>query len=347
MHVAQRCLSRRRVTVTLSGKRRAAYPFVRRRRELRPGRCRQLNRSGNPAALMVACGLAATVVISISILAAAHHWSRQSDAEYLERFVETGATVAAIVARVAEQYIDAPERNQIELSSLADVAGQLPGARGLTITGAGRNAPRNYEHIWASSDGRYRAADGTLRYDPGRTQILDELSSEIGRIIVAVNHDAAETLAELNPQIEEVTRGIIRLLTQEQTAEQAELAELDQVFRVLYRRGSRRLAEVSRRHAGSVPPILGADPGLMEDDVLFYHPVAAFDRANDAWYAGMVRYRRSIGPLREQQRQAHAEHRRRALSIAAGALVALWALLALVWVLSRSLSRAGFTEDRL
>ena len=306
-----------------------------------------MNRSGNSAALVVTCGLAATVVISISILAAAHDRGRQTDAEYLERFLENGATVAAVVARVAEQYIDAPERNQIELSSLADVAGLLPGTHGLTITGAGRSAPRNYEYIWASSDGRYRAADGTLRYDPGRTQILDELSSEIGRIIAAVNHDAAETLAELNPQIEEVTRGIIRLLTQEQTAEQAELAELDQVFRVLYRRGSRGLAEVSRRHAGSVPTFPEADPGLLQDEVLFYHPIAAFDRANNAWYAGMVRYRRSIGPLREQQRQAHAEHRRRALSIAAAALAALWALLALVWVLSRSPSGAKFMEDRL
>lgn len=286
-----------------------------------------------PRGLILLCGLLATAVLAVTLVIVQQQRRQQIEAHYLQRFMETGAVATATVARIAEQYLDAPQRNQIELFNLSETVSDLAGSRGLTVTGSGVEAPRNLEYIWASSDSRYRAADGSLRYDPGRTRILDELSSEIGRIIAAVNQDAALELAELGPQIEEVTRSIVRLLTRDRAADEAELAEMDDVFRVLYRRGRQQLAQVTSRHAGALPAVEGGSLAELGDDVLFYHPVAVFDRGNGAWYAGMIRFRRSAQPLYDQQLRQQRHQARLTLQTGAIALVALWAALALVWAL--------------
>ena len=283
--------------------------------------------------MILLCGVLATAALTVTLVIVQQQRRQQIEAHYLQRFMETGAVATATVARIAEQYLDTPQRNQIELFSLSESVNDLAGSRGLTITGSGVHAPRNLEYIWASSDSRYRAADGSLRYDPGRTQILDELSSEIGRIIAAVNEDAARELSELGPQIEEVTRSIVGLLTRDRAADEAELVEMDDLFRVLYRRGSQQLAQVTSRHAGTLPPVEGGSLAELGDDVLFYYPIALFDRGNGAWYAGMIRFRRSAQPLYDQQLREQRRQTRLTLQSALVVLVALWAALGLVWAL--------------
>lgn len=306
----------------------------------RAGRGVSVRRFSSLTVVIVFCGGIATGAVLAATAIALHYSGREIERQALKRYAETGALLTATVARMAEQYIDQPERNRIALAALAETAGAIEGSRGLTISGAPANAStasHGMEYIWASSAERYWSPDGTLRYEAGRTRILDELSSEIGRIIASVNQDAAQELADLSPQIEEVTRTIVRLLTQDHGADESELAEMDNIFRVLYRRGSDRLAEVGRRHAGTVPSLEVGSLRDLGDDVLFFHPIASFDRSERAWYAGMVRLRRDVEPLLRWKQQAVAAERSRAWRSALAIIGGVWGILPAAWILMRRL----------
>lgn len=285
--------------------------------------------------VFLACGLLATAALTVAAALWAAEARQQIARQHAERFLETGTLYAATLARIAEQYIDEPGRNQIELATLAETGDGLTDSLGITITGSGRASPRSYEYIWASSDSRRRGADGSLRYIPGQTLIEDDLSPDIGRIIESLNAEAARELAELGPQIEAVTRSIVGLLMQTRQAGDAELAEMDNTFRVLYGRGTRRLAAVSRRHAGTVPAVQPGGLAELDDDVLFYHPIAVFDRSESAWYAGMIRLRRAVAPSREELQRAQREMTERSVRNALVILGALWAALGAVWLTSK------------
>ncbi|TVR88817.1 MAG: hypothetical protein EA428_11410 [Spirochaetaceae bacterium] len=236
------------------------------------------------------------------------------------------------LAGVAEQYLGDPGRHQVELAALVDTVRSLPGSLGVTLSGPGvAGRPNVLDHVWASSEARFRDADGSRNFTSGETLIEDELSQEIGRLRAAVNSEAEEELAELSGQIRQVSTQILELLTQGGADREAEIAEMDAVFRVLYLRATNRLAAVGARHSGSIP----ATPALLDNEVLFYHSVLVFDQSTEGWYAGMVRFRRSVAPTRatvsEEQRAADARLVRLSLYL----LAALWVFFGLLSVAVR------------
>ncbi len=271
--------------------------------------------------LVLLCAVAATVAIVLGAFSVRRQLHHVIESAHISRFTESGAVLVSTLAGVAEQYLGDPGRHQVELAALVDTVHSLPGSRGVTLSGPeGAGSPNVFDYVWASSEAGLRDADGSRSFTAGETLLEDELSRELGQLRAAANSAADEALAELTGQIRQVSTQILELLTQGGTDREAELAEMDAIFRVLYARATNRLAAVGARQSGSIP----AAPTLHDNEVLFYHPVLVFDQSRDGWYAGMVRFRRSTAPTRatadEEQRAADAELVRLGLYL----LAALW-----------------------
>ncbi|TVR06881.1 MAG: hypothetical protein EA403_00360 [Spirochaetaceae bacterium] len=245
------------------------------------------------AVLFAAC--AATVAIAGNALVQHSIHSAQIASDAGVRFRESSLLYVGTVARLAEQYLVQPARYPLELIALARSASVVEGSLGVTISGFGSAPGREIDTVWASSEAEFLTSTGALRYQPGRTRVQDELSARIPELVLEMNRAGNEAMADLTPQIDTVTQSILDLLIRTPAAEQAELAEADEVFRVLYQRGSDRLAVVARSWAGTEPDRI--DPRQPPAEILVFHPVATMDRNGESWYTGMVRFRRSTEPL--------------------------------------------------
>ena len=244
---------------------------------------------------------AATVAVAGTALVQHAVISAQIASDADLRFRESSLLYVGTVARLAEQYLVQPARYPLELIALARSAAIVEGSLGVTISGFGSAPGREIDTVWASSEPGFLTSTGALRYQPGRTRVQDELSARIPELVLEMNRAGDEAMSDLTPQIERVTQSILDLLIRTPAAEQAELAEADEVFRVLYQRGSDRLAVVARSWAGTKPDQF--DPRQPPVEILVFHPVATMDRNGESWYTGMVRFRRSTEPLVADLRQ--------------------------------------------
>ncbi len=284
--------------------------------------------------VVLLCAAAATVALVLGAVGVRQEIHTLIEDAHMTRFAESGAVAVSNLAGVAEQYLVDPNRHQVELAALADTVRSLSDARGVTLTGA-RSAgrPNSFGHVWASSEERFRAADGSRNFTAGDTVLTDELSPDLGRLRAAVNAEGEQELAELSGQIRQVSTQILELLTQGDADREAEIAELDAIFRVLYERATARLAAVGEQHSGSIP----AAPSLHDNEVMFYHPVVVFDQSTAGWYAGMVRLRRLLAPTRAavsaQQHAADTTGLRRGAFL----LAALWGFFLVLSVVVRRL----------
>ncbi|MCA1753913.1 MAG: hypothetical protein LC641_04260 [Spirochaeta sp.] len=288
--------------------------------------------------VVLLCAAAATVALVLGAVSVRRQMHTLIEDAHMTRFAESGAVAVSNLAGVAEQYLADPNRHQVELAALADTVRSLSDARGVTLTGA-RSAgrPNSFGYVWASSEERFRAADGSRNFTAGETVLTDELSPELGRLRAAVNAEGEQELAELSGQIRQVSTQILELLTQgdadREADREAEIAELDAIFRVLYERATALLAAVGEQHSGSIP----AAPSLHDNEVLFYHPVVVFDQSTAGWYVGMVRLRRLLAATRAavsaEQHAADTTGLRRGAFL----LAALWGFFLVLSVVVRRL----------
>lgn len=286
----------------------------------------------NLSLVILLCAVAATLAVVFGAVGARRQMHRSIENTHLTRFHESGEAVASTIAGVAEQYLGDPGRHQIELAALVNAVRTMDDSLGVSITGRGEaQRSASFEHVWASSEQRFRGPDGVSIFSSGETIIDDELSREVGRVRAAVNLEGERELAELGAQIRQVSAQILQLLTEGGADREAEIAEMDAVFRILYLRATERLAAVGARHSGSIP----AEPLRSDSDVVFYHPVVVFDQSADGWYAGMVRFRRSTDLLqdavRNEQQTTDASVVRLGLLLLAG----LWVFFLLLFLAVR------------
>jgi len=284
--------------------------------------------------VVLLCAAAATVALVLGAVGVRQEIHTLIEDAHMTRFAESGAVAVSNLAGVAEQYLADPNRHQVELAALAGTVRSLSDARGVTLTGAGSaGRPNSFGYVWASSEERFRAADGSRNFTAGETVLTDELSPDLGRLRAAVNAEGEQELAELSGQIRQVSTQILELLTQGDADREAEIAELDAIFRVLYERATARLAVVGEQHSGSIP----AAPSLHDNEVLFYHPVVVFDQSTAGWYAGMVRLRRLLAPTRAAVRAEQHAADTTGLRRGAFLLAALWGFFLALSVVVRRL----------
>lgn len=293
------------------------------------------NRQFVRTVFIAAC--AATVAIAgIGLIQHSIH-SAQITLDARARFRESSLLYVGTVARLAEQYLVQPARHPLELIALARSATVVEGSRGATISGFGSAPGREIDTVWASSEAGFLTNTGALRYQPGRTRVQDELSSRIPELVLEMNRAADEAMVDLTPQIETVTQSILDLLIRTPAAEQAELAEADEVFRVLYQRGSDRLAVVARAWAGTEPAEI--DPVRPPGEILVFHPVATMDRNGASWYTGMVRFRRSTEPLIADIQQREGQMTRGIVRSMLWTAAIIWATAVAVVVIAQLLKK--------
>ncbi|MFO8065534.1 MAG: SpoIIE family protein phosphatase [Spirochaetia bacterium] len=277
------------------------------------------------------------VVLVVSVILAVALILGNAALERQERTLAAGLEQRAevlldSVTNQAEDLLDNPGDNRVELTTLANQADIMDEGLYITITGAARNGD-GFDAVWTTSDPALRE-DGetsalversldTDGFVAGESRVEDPVADIAAELEDEINQEARRVLGDIPTDLADVRDELTTLLQQGVSSDDPELVDLDETQRELQRRQQELLAEVGSV-VGSYPEFTPEELSREDTEYVFYQPVV-FARAQDdpetaAYYRGMVRLGISTELILEE-----IESSQRELIISTG-IVALGAL---------------------
>lgn len=181
-----------------------------------------------------------------------------------------------------------PDQNILELGALPGQRVAMPEAQFVTITGYGANDPTHYNYVWASDDPNIEKKIGGQPFNPGVSQITDNVSPFIPKLQETIDKEATAQVGALSKQLQTLGAKAAVLATKTDPQSAKLLSEYQAEINAISKQVNTRLARIADVF-GSVPAYAPNNLSRTNTEYTFYKPIVYRSNQDNLYFRGVVR----------------------------------------------------------